>query len=527
VNARTLMLLTVLVWGLVLGAAESALGRDSQGIPQSTDELLDIYGIADEPSDFVVVVDTSSSMSYPPAIYPDVRTAYVAFTEAVGDQDHLAVVTFDTNSTVRFNGQVGPNRAAAQSALPEVANGANTDIGAAIAAALERLERPDGAAVQTLIFLTDGKIDAPGSPFATVGSPAWKELADRAANLSLTRSVAVYGAGLGSGSTDISALKDVFPRAQIVNLPVNQLADFFSEAVRRARVEKLRVPVTRELERNVVQAKLEAEELEDYTTLRLRFESKLPNLGVTVSIRGVTVSDTDGEPLRARLVGGATTFTLGPRQISEPLEVIVEVPHLSHELRVGSVPDSRTLDVDVDAVLEAEPVSVLAQDLALETRPVLVQADPTTAHRTHGIPYWMVGVAAVVLLLIANFLVWLYRRLVAVPKLRGGVEWIEGTEYHQEYFRGRREEVPNKRISFNGGGSSVVFFTKPRSFSRPLSVRNPRLWVRLEDGNNVIVTSYGADQPLVAPMLVGPTDRIQLGPTHLTIISDASRRRSQ
>lgn len=524
-RGRLTALLALIVSIVALSVASPAHGLDPEGIPETTDELLAIYGITDAPADYVVAVDTSGSMSQAPAIYPAVRRAYASFVKAVGDQDHLSVITFDTSPTVQFNGRLGPHRADAEAALPRRARGAHTDIGAAVDAALERMGRADAATVQTLVFLTDGRIEAPDSPYAKKRSAAWKRLRSRADKLAATRSVAVYGAGLGGDSTDIAVLKDVFPRAQIVNLPTNQLAAFFKEAVRRARVERLRVPVTRELERNVVQAVVEPGELGDSTTLRVRFDSKLPHLGATINVRGIAVTDGNGEPLQATLVGGPRSITVGPEHVSDPFDVRVEVPGLDHSLRVGQVEDARKLAVTVDATLEVEPAAVLAKELGIDVGPQLVQADEATARRLHGLAYWMIGALAIALALFLVFLVWLYRRFVAVPKLRGGVEWLEGNDLHQEFFRGRQEEIPNKRISFNGGGSSVVFFTKPRSFSRPLSVRNPRLWVRIEDGSNVTVTSYGADQPLVAPMIVGPTDQLQIGSTRLTVIADAYKRR--
>lgn len=509
----------IVVAALTLGGVQPARA-DNTGIPQTVDELLEIYGIANVPADYVVVVDTSGSMMGATPIYPAVRQAYASFAAAIGDQDHLSVITFDTNAVVQFNGKLGEgrNREAAASALPEVAKGARTDIGAALNAALDRLQRADAAPVQTVVFLTDGKIDAPNSPYRTLGSPAWQQLAQRAAQIEGGRSLAVYGAGLGGGATDVAVVKDVFPRAQIVNLPNDQLAPFFAEAIRRARVEKLRAPVLQEIRRNQLELAIAPGTLGDHTTLTLTLTSKLPHLGATVNLRGVTITDATGRPLKSTLVGGSRTVTVGPQRTSEPVRVDVEVPALSHEWRVGEVPDSRAFTVAVDAVVEVEPASILVADLGIAEAPKILMPDAATATRTYGVPYWAIGAALATLALVVWVLWWLYQRFLAVPRLRGGVRFTGpgDTDETVHLFRGREEKVPG-RLKVDGGGSSVVFFTRRGTFVNPLSIRHPRIFVRVEDAPARVI-SRGYEDTLDAPRTVGHPDQIKLGTTTLTVI---------
>lgn len=495
---------------------------DSTGIPQSVDELLEIYGIANVPADYVVVVDTSGSMMGATPIYPAVKQAYSAFAAAIGNEDHLSVITFDTNAVVQFNGTMGDgnNRETAAAALPDVAKGARTDIGGALAAALDRLQRADAAPVQTLIFLTDGKIDAPNSRYRTAGSAAWQELAQRASQVEAGRSLAVYGAGLGGGATDVAVVKDVFPRAQIVNLPSDQLAPFFSEAIRRARIEKLRAPVLQEIRRNQIEVTAEPGNLADRTVLTLGFASKLPHLGATINLRGVTVADSSGKPLDATLVGGSRTVTVGPQRSSEPVRVEVSVPDLSHEWRVGVVPDSRDFAVTLDAAIEVEPASILVADLGVTEAPQLLLPDTVTATRSHGVPYWAIGVALAALVALLWALWWLYQRFLAVPRLRGGVRVHQAgqTEETTYYFRGREEKLPNRRLTFANGGASVVFFTQRGKFVKPLSIRHPRVFARVENPP-VTITTRGTDSVLDRPRPVGYSDQLKLGTTTLTVIT--------
>lgn len=494
---------------------------DEQGIPRTVDELLDAYGIADEPADFVVVVDTSASMMNEPPIYPAVQEVFQAFVQAIGDNDHLAVVTFDSDAVVRFNGTMDPpGRAAAMTALPEVADGQSTDIGAALGAALERLSRPEGAQVQTLIFLTDGEIWAPGSPYEARGSAAWNDLAAQAQQLSTSRTVQVFGAGLGAGATDIGAIKDVFPYAKVVSLPNDQLYDFFNEAVQRARIEKLRLPVTQELQRNVVQVTADPATLDDTTTLSLRLESKLPHLGTTVSLRGVTVSDDLGNQLQSTLVGGPRTFTIGPQQSSEPFKVQVEVPGLIHDFHLGDATESRRFQVSVDATLEAEPAAIVTMELGVDVVPQLSQAGIIRADRAYGTPYWQVAALIALLVFIGWLVAWLYRRFIAVPKLRGGVELPDGRIFP---FQGKQETLPNSRIDFNGGGSRVVIFTEPRKFKSAFNTRRPRLYVRIDQGTAKI-DAYGSEEFLSETRrLIDNNHQLIIGPTRLTVVTTSKK----
>lgn len=503
---------------LVFSAGVQTANADESGIPQTVDELLDIYGIGDEPSDYIVVVDTSGSMMQKPPIYPKVQKAFTEFTKAIQDTDHLSVITFDTTAVVRFNGRMtGKNRKAAASALPKEARGARTDIGAALEAALERMERPDAASVQTMIFLTDGMIDAPGASYQVRGNKHWKQLTKRAKKVEAGRSVSVYGAGLGGEQTDVDVVSDVFPRAKIVSLPNNQLADFFDEAVKRSRIERLRIPVSEELRRNPVQAIVTVSELRDRTSLSLRFDSKLPNLGVTVSLKGVSVYDDDGKPLHSSLAGGPRSETIGPKQSTEPAKITVEVPNLSKDLRIGQIPETRSLRVEVDASVEVEPAAILASDLAIEQAPELTGPELVNAKRMHGIAYWMIAVFAVILVLVGLFLRWVYQRFFAIPRLRGGLELPDGSVVS---FRGKEEEIPSRRFDFDSGGARAVFFTKRGKYTRFFSTRHPRIFV-MSDRGIVKVSSMGstADQIDEVGIIVGISDQIVVGPTRLFMVA--------
>lgn len=503
----------------VVPAAGAASGPATP-TPSSVDDLLDVYGVDSEPADFVVVVDTSGSMMWKPALYPPVVRAYRQFVEAIGDNDQLSLITFDTTPNLRFAGDLSTpdKRKKAAAALPARANGAHTDIGAALGAALDRLERPDASEVQTLVFLTDGKIDAPGSPYANPAGRAWKALADRAATVADGHRLSVYGAGLGSRATDVGVLQRVFPSTQIVSLPPDQLPAFFAEAVERARVQRLVTPVTAELTEQYVSVEVDAGELAAATDLTVRLRSHLPHLGARVVVSGVTVATDDGAPVRATLVGGPTALSLSPDGTSDPLTVRIE-PTMPPDRLVGDETQRQRFAVTLDATVEGEPADVLAQQVGVSTEARLVQSDLVAAQRTVGIPLWWFAVAAAVLVLLILVALWVYRRFLRTPPLPGGVTVLPSAADPQGAFipfRGKVMAMPNKDAAIAAtDGAIVEFYTQRGRFTRG----NPRVYVRPLDGS-CRVEDRGLIEALSAEgRRVYPEDRVIVGRAHLAVES--------
>lgn len=537
---KRLAILAALIVCALLGTWGTAHAETGK-IPRTTDELLTAYGIGDQPSDFVVVVDTSGSMMDPPAIYPDVLRVYAEFVDAIGAQDHLAVITFDASAVVRFSGEVNTpeRRSAAKAALPPTANGGRTDIGAALDAALDRMERADAAQVQTLIFLTDGKIVASGSPYGTPGSPAWQELRARADRLAGSRTVSAFGAGLGGGATDVAVVKDVFPRAKIVSLPTDQLPGFFREAVERARVERLRSPVEQELNRYGVTAAVDHGKLADVTRLEVRLTSTLPILGATVNVRGVRVMTADGTPLEATLPSGPQPVTIAPGETSPAIPVDVVVPGLDHSLKIGETRETRHFRVILETESEVEPADILARDLAIDTQPRVTQAPLAEASRGHGVAYWMLGVWAGIAAAILWFLGWIYRRFIATPRLRGQLEVIntdpvEVLNENREKvvigpydLRGCRDSIPNSKFNIAAAGASIEFTTRRGKFRGFPGTRNPRMWASAAGSTGVVLfsPSGGITQSMSETTLARPGDEFTLGPTKIRVVLGGSGRK--
>lgn len=127
-----------------------------------------------------------------------------------------------TQARSNSRGDVGGDPLAALRALPGTPTGANTDIGAGIAAGIAELERPDAKPVGAIALVTDGLIDTGrGSAYATADAPAWGDLRTRAEAVAARHEIAAYALALVT-ETDAALLKTPFPKAEVV--PADQLS---------------------------------------------------------------------------------------------------------------------------------------------------------------------------------------------------------------------------------------------------------------------------------------------------------------
>ena len=205
--------------GVLLGLAGVGLLASpvvAQGAPAvNVDEVIGALGLASEPADYVVLVDTSGSMNQG-GRYPKVRDQLRQLLTGLDSDDRVSLLTFDSTVRRRYRGLVGNNPDALIAKLPSKALGDHTDIGAAIADGLGELEREDTHRLTALILITDGELDTlPGARYAEVDSAAWKRLKTRATTLSTDHEVAAYAVSL-LASTDAVLLKKVFPQASEV-----------------------------------------------------------------------------------------------------------------------------------------------------------------------------------------------------------------------------------------------------------------------------------------------------------------------
>ncbi|MEU8509165.1 vWA domain-containing protein [Streptomyces brevispora] len=175
----------------------------------SREEVYRQLGVAEQPVDYVILVDTSGSMKAK-GRYDTVRSTLRTFLGGLTHSDHVALVTFDDRPEARYIGSAG-DPAAIVARLPKKpdANG-GTDIGAALDQGLRELERDDAASVASVVMLTDGKHQPPRrSAYPKSSGPPWKALRKRADALAQRTELAGYALPLASGASGADRLGDV------------------------------------------------------------------------------------------------------------------------------------------------------------------------------------------------------------------------------------------------------------------------------------------------------------------------------
>lgn len=457
---------SVAVAVVLLGTVSSAGAETGPG-PSTVPELLKTFGVQNQSADFVVVVDTSASMAQGPTPqYPGVVRAYQQFVQAAPAGDNLSVITFDTAANLVVAGSVSDaTRAQMAGALPAEPKGQHTDIGAAIASAEARLERPDANPVQILLVLTDGKNDpAATSPYpAAFGGFSWRSLQDRAAALAQSRSVAVYGDGLGGkDATDIALLQRVFPTTTLLGLPASELKSFFDEAITRARVEQLRAPVSKELDQGYLTVEIDdrGDLKPGSTTLTARLRSEYQHLPVTITVNTVTVTQ-GGKPLTADVDGAPLRLTIPPMGTSPPFRIRVDTTVSTLPWWRPAKTVSQDFAVQLSGSGQVQPADLLTRSLGgglpiavAKTRTGTGEAALTTGLTFRRFLELLAATLASVAALLA-----LYWRFIWLPNLRGGlVEYGSGLAIP---LKGKRMTVPGPRAEIpRTRGASVVLFTR-------------------------------------------------------------------
>ncbi|WP_405757479.1 VWA domain-containing protein [Streptomyces sp. NBC_01420] len=175
----------------------------------SREEVYKQLGVAEQPVDYVILVDTSGSMKAK-GRYDTVRSTLRSFLGGLTPADHVALITFDDRPEARYIGSA-EDPAAIVGRLPKKpdANG-GTDIGAALDQGLRELERDDAASVASVVMLTDGKHQPPRrSTYPKSSGPPWKALRKRADALAGHTELAGYALPLASGASGADRLGDV------------------------------------------------------------------------------------------------------------------------------------------------------------------------------------------------------------------------------------------------------------------------------------------------------------------------------
>jgi len=184
--------------GGVLIGGQAALAAGSPGPPPTLNQFYQAIHFADTPAVYVVLVDTSGSMTTD-GMYVKVRQFLATFEKSLSAKDSVTYFTFGSAIS-------GPYPTV--HSLPAVASGDYTDFGPALAQALSTMSAAadSGVGVGGLFLMSDGIIDAPPTDrrYQTLGSPGWSALRKSATALASRMAITGYGLtmppGTGAGS---------------------------------------------------------------------------------------------------------------------------------------------------------------------------------------------------------------------------------------------------------------------------------------------------------------------------------------
>ncbi|MFD8088343.1 vWA domain-containing protein [Kitasatospora sp. NPDC059722] len=233
-----ILLLAILLPGLLRpGAAHAAdPNRPTRA------EVYQALGLEHQPADYVVLVDTSPSMTQQ-GRYGTVRQTLQTFLSGLTGADHVALYTFDTTVVARYIGAAG-NPTDILSRLPAApsANG-DTDIGAALNAALGELERSDALPIASVVLMTDGEnAPAAGSAYPVAATSTWTAaLHARAAKLAGHTDLVGYALPLATGATGAELLRQVVADTrELVPGSIQDLGSYLQRAGEDTRLRQAR-----------------------------------------------------------------------------------------------------------------------------------------------------------------------------------------------------------------------------------------------------------------------------------------------
>lgn len=442
--------------------------------PQSTlADVLKALDVKPVPADHVIIVDTSASMT-DAGRYQQVRDAIGALVGALGPSDRVTLVTFESTATVRFRGAPSP---AVGAALPASPVGTATDIGAGIQAGVQELERADAYSRAALYLFTDGKIDAPTSPYATAGTPAWGALKVRAVRIQAAHEVAPYAISLSS-STDAALLREVFDR--VVDVPAgdisSHLARVGAQLLKVAAIRLVTADAKRPVEMTVTGFSSPTARPSSAGTVVVRSA----NEHVPVVVTGAIVTAPPG--WKVRLTGLDGPFTLAAGQsLTIPVTLTLD--------EFGPAGGPLTVELGVDSPWR----NVLTSDLGLPwtatasaTTTLASQPPPATASPPSAPPAQVTTPAPIawprpavvggLLALAAAFGAVLLLPLLR-PHLVGSVAVLrDGTVLHEQILEGRRATLNVPDLGLRGSAAAVR--RGPRSDTR----RGVRLSLRAGAG---------------------------------------------
>ncbi|GIJ48329.1 hypothetical protein Val02_52150 [Virgisporangium aliadipatigenens] len=399
------------LWSGICAAAIAAVigfGPPASAAPS----LEDVYrqlGIDRIGAEYVVVVDTSASMRAGD-LYESVRGSLREFFAALAPDDRVSLIAMADRATPLWEGAVGRAPGEIVSRLPATPDGAFTDIGAGIDAAVTSLEKRSTAQVAGVVLLTDGRHDpAAGSPFPLTEGFAWQELTARAAKL--PQRISSFAVQL-RGADGAALLGKVFPSTQVLDpSDVDRLTTRLGAPKAAVLADKARSLLAADLAATVsVEWPDEVRSLGEHTArLSVRVRSSATRLPLELSAIRVSSS---APGVRVRAPEG--TVEVPPGGTAEvPLDIEWDAGALSW--KPWHV-EKRAIPLRLGATVSTPWHEPLRRDLALTPAPTLTGAEVAgtgSAQRGSG-QFWLLAIAVLAVCIIAARR-WRWIRLHPVP----------------------------------------------------------------------------------------------------------------
>ncbi|MFG2552087.1 VWA domain-containing protein [Streptomyces sp. NPDC048581] len=442
-------LLAVLLAVLPAAAAEAP----------TRDEIYQELGVADQPADYVVLVDTSGSMAAK-GRYNTVRSTLRTFLDGLSPADHVALITFDNRPEARYVGPAG-DADKIVSRLPKAPNPVGgTDIGAALDRALSELERTDALGIASVVLLTDGKHEPPrGTEYPKSSGAPWDALRKRADAIGDRTELAGYALPLGSGATGADLLGDVVRNTQVLRPEgIDDLGAYLERAGDSTRARAAAQLLAEDKGKGVTASWTDTR-VRDLTggsaTASITFRSATRHVPLTVSDVRVFV---DGVGEQLDVTGVPKQLTLKPGE-SQKYDV-----RLAGSPEAGGLPFRRTEDGEAALRVSGQVSSpwqrALAPEVNLEVPgKVKVTGDPLAVRAEVGSVFFLP--ALLLALAAALGFGWLWWQSVNRPRLHGTLRAVPA--FGQEIPE--RIELSGRRVRLRprGGGQGTVHGRRRRT----------------------------------------------------------------
>lgn len=418
------------VTAALLGVPAGQAGAEPT--PVKSAEVVQALALPAQPTDFVVLVDNSTSMTKGKRAEV-VRSRLAELLDIMEPSDRLALFTFDSTVAVQYRGLVGAQSARQLATLPKARLGWS-DQGAALEAGVAELARSGANSQAVVVMITDGRPDAgPGSDYQSEVGKAWSELIDNGNRLVGQRPIASYQLSL-SAASDAAALSRVFPSTRLmkVSSASRQIAAIRTELdqLRAGRLlgAELQAPIT------VSWAGSFGSGSTGWVPITVTVTSPYAHVPVVLEHMRVAAN---GE-MSAEVSGVPKVIELAPG----------ETKQLDARIQFSGDGDLRQLGLSFSATVDSPWRPVLTASLGLHFEPTIV----TVAGSTHGdgLERSLPTLITVGGLLGLSVIVWWLGAALITPRMRGELIFSRhGEVLARVGLHGRRQDL----AGVPGGGA--------------------------------------------------------------------------